>query len=65
MVKLVKYEDVPAMCDQILNEVEATGVTFQVQKSGRPWVRIEPVDEATKAQFAAGRRAESRRFQKC
>jgi antitoxin (DNA-binding transcriptional repressor) of toxin-antitoxin stability system len=56
VVKLVKYEDVPAMCDQVLDEVETAGVTFQVQKNGRPMVRIEPVDEATKAQFAAGRR---------
>jgi hypothetical protein len=56
MVKLVKYEDVPAMCDQILNEVEATGVTFQVRKGGRPWVRIEPVDDTTKALLAARRR---------
>ena len=55
-MRLVKYEDVPAMCDQILDEVETAGVTFQVQKNGRPMVRIEPVDEATKAQFAAGRR---------
>lgn len=56
MVKLVNYEDVPAMCDQILDEVESTGVIFQVQKNGRPMLRIEPVDEATKAQFAAGHR---------
>ena len=55
-MKLVKYEDVPAMCDQILDEVETAGVTFQVQKNGRSMVRIEPVDEATKAQSAAGRR---------
>jgi hypothetical protein len=56
VVKLVKYEDVPAMCDQIVDEVETAGVTFQVQKNGRSMVRIEPVDEATKAQSAAGRR---------
>jgi hypothetical protein len=56
MVKLVKYGDVPAMCDQILEEVETAGVTFQVQKSGRPWMLIEPVDEATKTQFGAERR---------
>ena len=31
MVKLVKYEDVPAMCDQILDKVEAAGATFQAQ----------------------------------
>ena len=55
-MRLVKYEDVPAMCDQILDKVETAGVTFQVQKNGRPMVRIEPADEATKAQFAAGRR---------
>ena len=55
-MKLVDYEDVPAMCDQILEEVETAGVTFQVQKSGRPWMLIEPVDEATKTQFGAERR---------
>jgi antitoxin (DNA-binding transcriptional repressor) of toxin-antitoxin stability system len=53
LVTLVDYEDVPAMCDQILDEVETAGVTFQVLKGGRPMVRIEPVDEAIRPQLAA------------
>jgi hypothetical protein len=48
-VKLINYEDVPAMCDQLLAEVELKEVIFEVRKNGRPWVRIEPVDDATKA----------------
>ena len=52
-MKLVDYEDVPAMCDQILDEVGTAGVTFQVLKGGRPMVRIEPVDEAIRPQLAA------------
>ena len=52
-MKIVRYEDVPTMCDEILAEVEKPRVSFEVHKDGRPYVRIEPVDEVTKAQFAA------------
>jgi hypothetical protein len=52
-MRIVRYEDVPATCDQILENVEMMGVTYEVRKDGRAVLRIEPVDEATKALFAA------------
>jgi prevent-host-death family protein len=55
-MKLVNYEDLPAMCDELLDEVESTGITIEVVKNGRPCARIEPVDEATKALFEARRK---------
>jgi antitoxin (DNA-binding transcriptional repressor) of toxin-antitoxin stability system len=41
-MKLVRYEDFPGIFDQVMDEVGA-GVTFLVQKDGRPILRIEPV----------------------
>lgn len=52
-MKIVRYENVPKKCNEILENVEKSGVSFEVHKDGRPYVRIEPVDEVTKAQFAA------------
>jgi len=52
-MKSVNFEDVPKLCDQILHEIDTAGVCFEVIKDGRPIARLEPVDEATKARFAA------------
>ena len=54
-MKMVNYEDVPELCDQILLDVELKGETFQVRKNGQPMARIEPVDELTLAEFLAKR----------
>ena len=37
MVKTVQYGDFPALCDQLLDEVELTGVTVEVIRNGRPY----------------------------
>jgi len=50
-MKIVDYADVPAMFDQMLDEVEREGVTIEIHKDGVPMGRLEPVDEATKALF--------------
>jgi antitoxin (DNA-binding transcriptional repressor) of toxin-antitoxin stability system len=52
-MKMVKYEDFPGLCDQLLHEVEMTRVTIQVVKGGKPIARLEPVDDATKALYEA------------
>ncbi len=43
-LKIVRYENVPKRCNEILGNVEKSGVSFEVHKDGRPYVRIEPVD---------------------
>ncbi len=58
---MVRYEDVPGMCDQLLDEVEMAGVTIQVVKDGKAIARLEPVDDATKTLFAARRLRRVRR----
>jgi antitoxin (DNA-binding transcriptional repressor) of toxin-antitoxin stability system len=55
-VRTINYGEVPKLCAQLLSEVESTGVTIHVIRNGKPFVRIEPVDETTKALFAARRK---------
>jgi antitoxin (DNA-binding transcriptional repressor) of toxin-antitoxin stability system len=54
-MKVVAYEDVPTLCDELLDEIETTGVTIQVVKNGRAIARLEPIDEATRVLFATKR----------
>jgi len=54
-MKVVAYEDVPRLCDGLLEEIETAGVTIQVVKNGRPIARMEPVDEATRVAYGARR----------
>jgi len=55
-MRTVEYEDVPKLCAQLLGEIESTGVTIQVMRNRKPYVRMEPVDEETKALFSAKRK---------
>jgi hypothetical protein len=41
-MKLVRYEDMPLLCDDVLEEGSLYGTVFMVVKDGQPWVRIEP-----------------------
>jgi antitoxin (DNA-binding transcriptional repressor) of toxin-antitoxin stability system len=54
-MKLVQYDDVPGLCDELLDAVKKNGTTFQVMRNGRPMLRIVPVDGETKAKFATER----------
>jgi hypothetical protein len=51
-VKLVEYEDVPARCDELLDEVAKAGTTFQVMKDGKPMLRVVPVEEVAEKRSA-------------
>jgi len=44
-MKTVNDEDVPALTDELLQEIESTGVTILILKQGRPFVRLTPPDE--------------------
>jgi hypothetical protein len=61
-MKLVWYEDVPATCNQTPNEVELTGVIYEVRRNGCPMVRFEPADKATKKLLAIRRARRGTKF---
>jgi antitoxin (DNA-binding transcriptional repressor) of toxin-antitoxin stability system len=47
-MRQVEYADVPTICDQLLEEIETTGVTIEIVKNGIPMARLGPVDEAVR-----------------
>jgi hypothetical protein len=47
-MRQVEYADVPTVCDQLLEEIETTGVTIEIVKNGIPMARLGPVDEAVR-----------------
>jgi antitoxin (DNA-binding transcriptional repressor) of toxin-antitoxin stability system len=55
-MKNVNYEDVPALRDQLLHEIDTTGVPYEVLKDGKPIARMVPIDKATRTHFAAMRK---------
>lgn len=52
-MKIVHYEDVPRLCEQLLHEIDANGTVFEVLRDGRPFVRMVPIEEADLTQNEA------------
>jgi len=44
---IVQYEDFPKLNDQLLDEVEQTGVTMEVIRNGKPYARMVAVNAST------------------
>jgi antitoxin (DNA-binding transcriptional repressor) of toxin-antitoxin stability system len=58
-MKTVEYRDVPKLCGELLNEVEA-GESFEVIRDGVARVRIVPLSDADRLEWAARRKLERR-----
>jgi hypothetical protein len=44
---IVQYEDFPKLSDQLLDEVEQTGVMVEVIRNGKPYVRMGPANASS------------------
>jgi prevent-host-death family protein len=58
-MKTVDWNDFPAVCLELIDEVEVTGQTIEITKKGKPALRLMPVDEATRTQLAAKRQQQT------
>ena len=54
-MKTLEYRDVAKRCDEVLREVEA-GESFEVIRDGVGQVRIVPLSDAERAEWAASRK---------
>ena len=52
-MKSVDWFDLPSIAIEIVDEVQRTGKSIVITKNGLPALRIDPVDEATMAEFYA------------
>ena len=50
--KTVDWYEFPAICLELIDEVEASGKPIEITRNGRAVIRVEPVDDLTRAQFA-------------
>ena len=50
--KTVDWYEFPAICLELIDEVEASGRPIEITRHGRAVIRVEPVDDLTRAQFA-------------
>ena len=56
-MKTMEWLDLPAAAIEVLDEVQRTGESMVITKNGVSAVRIEPIDEATRAEYEAHRAA--------
>jgi len=56
-MKTMDWLDLPAVATEVVDEVHRTGEPIVITKNGVPTLRIEPVDDATLAEFSALRSA--------
>jgi antitoxin (DNA-binding transcriptional repressor) of toxin-antitoxin stability system len=50
--KTVDRYEFPAICLELIDEVEASGKPIEITRNGRAVIRVEPIDDLTRAQFA-------------
>ncbi len=50
--KTVDWQEFPAICLKLIDEVEASGQPIEITRNGSAVIRVEPVDDLTRAQFA-------------
>jgi antitoxin (DNA-binding transcriptional repressor) of toxin-antitoxin stability system len=50
--KTADWHEFPAICLELIDEVEASGQPIEITRNGRPVIRVEPVDDLTRTQFA-------------
>ena len=50
-MKTVEWNDFPALCLELVDEVKATGLAIEITRNGVPALRLEPIDDVTRSSY--------------